>query len=115
MRIFSKVIIAISTIMLGICAVGCKVEENEGQSFVMKASVDSLDDRIEVTVIEAPYGNTGPFWVITSDETEFADANGNKIHREDIKQGDVVEITYGGQVMMSYPPQIAAIKIKVVG
>ena len=43
----------------------------------------------------------------------YLDKNGNRTVKAFLKVGDTVEITYGGQVMMSYPPQIVALKIQV--
>lgn len=82
-------------------------------SVVMKAEVKAINDKIEVEVIESEY-TFGVHWVITSEGTKYFDKDGNKIDRDDIKCGDVVEIRYSGQVMMSYPPQIVAAKITVI-
>ena len=79
--------------------------------FQMKATVTMVGEKIEVEVIESEYAS-GPFWIITSDSTAFLNASGKKITREDIKAGDTVTVTYNGQVMMSYPPQVVAITIK---
>jgi hypothetical protein len=104
-------LLALSVISVGAVSGCCRTD---GEDFTMTAVVDNMSDRIEVTVIEAPYGNTGPFWVITSEQTVFLGKDGEKIKREDIKPGDELEITWGGQVMMSYPPQIAALKIRIL-
>ena len=104
-------LLALSLLSVGNAA-GC--DGGDSEHFVMTARVDNVLDKIEVTVIEAPYGNTGPFWVITSEQTVFLGKGGEKISREDINPGDELEITWGGQVMMSYPPQIAALKIRVI-
>ena len=105
--------------LLALCA--CASEEDEGDSeeslqgtVKMTATVTAISDRIEVEVIEGEYGASGPYWVVISEETRFADKNGKSIKKDDLKEGDTVEIYYGGQVMMSYPPQIVAIKIAVV-
>ena len=81
--------------------------------FRMKAKITGFGSRIEVDVIEAPY-TSGVHWVITNENTDIKNENGAKIAREDLAVGDVVEIEYNGQVMMSYPPQIAALSIKVL-
>ena len=81
-------------------------------AFSMKATVERIGDRIEVNVTEAEYAE-GPYWVITSDATVYLDRDGNAIARSDLKVGDTIEIFYSGQVMMSYPPQIVAKKIKL--
>ena len=85
---------------------------DEGEKFVLKANVIALSDKIEVEIVESDYA-FGIYWVITSEETEFYAKDGSAIEKSDIKVGDTVEIVYGGQVMMSYPPQIVARKIKM--
>lgn len=82
-----------------------------GADFGMTAKITAIGERIEVEVIEAPNGNTGPFWVITGEATAYRDQDGKAIRRQDLSVGDTVEIRYGGQVMMSYPPQIVAASI----
>ena len=65
-------------------------------------------DKLEVDVIEGDYGASGPYWVILSEETAFYGKDGTPVKSADIKEGATVKILYGGQVMMSYPPQIVA-------
>lgn len=88
--------------------------DNSGKGgFRMKAKITGFGSRVEVDVIEAPY-TSGVHWVITNENTDIKDENGAKIARSDLAVGDVVEIEYNGQVMMSYPPQITALSIKVL-
>ncbi len=47
-------------------------------------------------------------------DTVITDKDGKKITKEEIKQGDRVEITYNGLVLESYPAQIGAATIKVL-
>ena len=84
-----------------------------GDSVTMRAEITELGERLLVTVIESEY-TFGPHVVHTPDETKFSDENGNAITREDLNVGDIVDIRYGGQVMMSYPPQIVAAEIRLV-
>lgn len=86
---------------------------NGESSFVMVAMVVSVGDFIEVDVISAPYENTGRFWVRTSQMTVVKNKDGDVISLSDLKNGDIVRITYSGQVMMSYPPQIVAHSVTV--
>ena len=86
-------------------------EEKMADGFKMEAVVTDVGERIAVDVTRAEYAD-GPFWIITSEKTEFLDKNGNKISREDIKAGDSIVIVYNGQVMMSYPPQVVALQIR---
>ena len=88
-------------------------EQTPDGSVVMKAQIKEIGEKIEVDVVESEY-TTGVHWVITSDATQYFDKDGNKINRSDLKRGDVVEIRYSGQVMMSYPPQIVAARITVL-
>lgn len=90
-----------------------KETENRADGFVMRARVDALGDVIAVTVIDAPHGNTGVFWVLTSASTEVTDADGAPLSVSDVNPGDTVKITYSGQVMLSYPPRITAQKIEI--
>ena len=89
-------------------------EEDLQNAVKMTATVTAVADRVEVEVIEGEYDASGPYWVAISEETRFADKNGKAIKKDDLKKGDKIEIYYGGQVMMSYPPQIVAIKIAVI-
>lgn len=116
---FNKILLMLFSLLL---LTACSSESGEnngtldnGKTYFMTARVDRLgEDAIEVTVIEAPHGNSGPFWVLTSDATELLNKSGDGIKRSDLAAGDTVRITWGGQVMMSYPPKISALKIEVV-
>ena len=89
------------------CEGGCV---NDKEEFILKANVIKVESVIEVEVIESDYA-FGVYWVLTSNETKFIGVDGGKINKEDLQAGATIEIVYGGQVMMSYPPQIAATKI----
>jgi len=82
-----------------------------GDDFQMVVKVLNIGEKIEVEVFESENDASGIYWVITSDETEYFNQNGEKLSKENIEIGDTIEIFYGGQVMMSYPPQIVAKKI----
>ena len=92
--------------------------DSEGESELkydvkMTASIKAINEKIEVEVIEGDYGASGIYWVLTNENTDFTAKDGSVISKADLKVGDVIEIGYGGQVMMSYPPQIVAVKIAV--
>ena len=79
--------------------------------FVLKAIFKRLQNNtLIVEVIESDYA-FGTYIVHFSDTTPFETAQGYTITAEDLKEGDTLTITYGGQVMMSYPPQIVSQKI----
>ena len=88
-------------------------EEAGDPKFTMKADVIELSEKILVDVTEAEYAE-GEFLIIISDRTEIYDARGKKVSRDEISVGDKLIITYNGQVMMSYPPQVVALKIRVI-
>ena len=87
---------------------GCGGDEMPSTEFSMTAEITAIGERIEVEVIESENEMVGPFWVITGEETVYATEDGDKLSRSDLAEGDVLVIYYGGQVMMSYPPQIVA-------
>jgi len=73
----------------------------------MTAEITSLGDRLTVEVISDEY-NSGTFIVLYSDETVISSSDGAQISPSELAVGDTVVISYGGQVMMSLPPQIVA-------
>ena len=105
-----KFLIVFLTVISLIFITACKENMN---NFVLKAIVTTVGEKIEVEVIESDYA-FGTYLVITGEQTEFLDVNGNKISKNNLVSGNVIEITYGGQVMMSLPPQIVASKIKII-
>ncbi len=109
-----KKLIFITLILLTFALfISCSLSEEEKNMDGVKmiAVIKNIDDKIEVEVVEGEYGASGIYWVITSNDTVFADSESNHILASSLKVGDTIEITYGGQVMMSYPPQIVAKKI----
>ncbi len=118
-----KILISITLLLAALLLCACGTENNEGDgdstegtpdsSVKMTATVTAIDEKIEVNVIESDYAS-GIYWVITSSETAFFDADGKEIKKADLAIGDTVEILYSGQVMMSLPPQIVAARITVL-
>ena len=109
-----KKYLAIALAMLMFMTVGCQSTDNDPitENFHLKAIVKSNDggDRLEVEVIESDYAFG--IYIVHTSNAAFINAEGEAISPSDIQVGDTVEITYSGQVMMSYPPQIVALKIK---
>ena len=114
----NKKILALAIATLMLFTVGCNPSGSgpdgnpAGEKFLLKAVVKSTDTKgqLEVEVIESDYAY-GIYWVHTS-SAKFVDAEGRSIAESEVKVGDTIQITYGGQVMMSYPPQIVAYKIQ---
>ena len=112
MKHIARLALALLTLpLLASCGGG---SEPPGEEFVMTATVTALGEKLEVEVISGPYEASGPYWVITGKGTSYFGKDNKRIPRSAIAVGDTVEISYGGQVMMSYPPQIAALSIKVL-
>ena len=82
--------------------------------FVLKAIVKKVtSEHIEVEVIESDYA-FGVYWILTSSQTKYYNENRSLVARSNIKVGDTVEISYSGQTMLSYPPQIVAYTICLI-
>ena len=110
MKMFVRTLLIAALLAL---LVSCTQKEDDGMQVKMTAKIESIDQKIEVTVIEGEYGASGTYLVITGDATAYLDEDGKSIGREALAVGDTVEIIYGGQVMMSIPPQIVAKQIKI--
>ena len=88
-------------------------EEKNMEGVKMIAVIKSINNGFEVEVIEGEYGASGIYWIRLSSDTVYADQNDNRILHSSFKVGDTIEITYSGQVMLSYPPQINAKKVQL--
>ena len=116
-----KIVIIASVLIILALLVSCDTTNGEQNMFddgtqetaKMTAIVNAVGDKIEVEVIEGDYGVSGLFWVNFSSDTVFVGANNQKLKVSDLKAGDTIEITYSGQVALSYPPQIFAKRIQI--
>ena len=109
-----RVLAIITVFILLLFSLSCKGDcVNGNEEFILKANVIKVEDVIEVEIIESDYA-FGVYWVLTSNDTRFLGVDGGAIRKEDLQVGATIEIVYGGQVMMSYPPQISATKITVI-
>jgi hypothetical protein len=80
--------------------------------FVLKAIVKKVEnDRLVVEVIESDYA-FGIYHVLTA-SAKYYNKNGSQVTRESIMVGDTIELTYSGQTMLSYPPQVVAYQIRI--
>lgn len=110
-KLTNLLILALTLTMLCGCSnfgIDTSVDASEPK---MTAEIIAISDKIEVNVIEGDYGASGIYWVNVSSTTVFETKGGGRIKLSDLSAGDRVEISYSGQVMMSYPPQIVAKKI----
>ena len=120
MKISKFVILTAALVTMMLFASSCpkytglyEPEEPQGEAFVLKAVVNSVTDRLEVEVIESDYA-FGVYWVLLNENTKYENSEGQSISLSDIKPGDTIEITYNGQTMLSYPPQIVAWKVTLI-
>lgn len=79
------------------------------------AQITKIDrDRLEVEGLEMNTRNyQGPFWVRISD-AKFVWCD-DLIQKEDLKEGDIIFIQFGGAVKESYPKQIKAKLVYYLG
>lgn len=104
--------ILISTILLSIFSLLFACTSTNVPEIKMLARINENGEEIAVTVLESEY-TFGDFFIITSEKTKFENAVGEKLTKQDLSPGDTVEITYNGQMMLSYPPKVVALKIVV--
>ena len=88
-----------------------KLEEGE---VVYRGRVTKLGDKreMEMEIVDSTIA-FGPYRVLIGDSTTFYGVNGEEIDRETIELDDIIEVVFSGQVMMSYPPQIAAKRVYI--
>ena len=88
-----------------------KLEEGE---VVYRGRVTKLGDNreMEMEIVDSTIA-FGPYRVLIGDSTTFYGVNGEEIDRETIELDDIIEVVFSGQVMMSYPPQIAAKRVYI--
>ena len=110
-----KIILIVSVVLILALLVSCYIieEEQNMEGAKMTAVIKNIEDKIEVEVIEGDYNVSGIYWVNISSDTVFTDENNARLSLSDLKVGDIIEITYSGQVALSYPPQIYAKKIQI--
>ena len=88
-----------------------KLEDGE---VVYRGKVTNLGDKtaLEIEIVDSTIA-FGPYRVLIGDSTTFYGVNGEEIDRETIELDDIIEVVFSGQVMMSYPPQIAAKRVYI--
>ena len=110
MRKLMSILSFVLSLPLLFCACGGN-KDMPSTDFSLVAKITAVGDRIEAEIIESENGMQGPVWIITSEDTVYTTEAGKAIFRRDLAAGDVITVYYGGQVMMSYPPQVVAVGI----
>ncbi len=113
----TALIIFLALVLLTFCS--CENEKNGEDSstlppseYTLVGTVTAKSTRIELNADETEI-MSGPYSVIINDQTEFCYANGASATLDSVEIGDRVEITYNGQVMLSYPAQIVAHRVVI--
>lgn len=112
MKYFSKLAIIFLSLLLATSCVPHEYVSGESDVTII-ASITAINDKIEVEVEKSNNGIVGTYHVNIGSGTVYLDRDGNSISLSSLKVGDKIEITYAGQVMLSYPPQISAKKIQL--
>ena len=108
------IILLALTICFSACDGGDKDMNGEDKNeFVMKAEIISVEEKLLVNVLEAEYA-FGEYLIIIPPEISIKDESGADLSRTDLKEREILNIVYNGQVMMSYPPQVVARAITLV-
>ena len=81
----------------------------EGE-FSLIGRVKEVGEKLLIEIEESEY-MSGDVLVIYGENTKITDADGGALSLGAIKVGGKVEVRYNGQVMMSYPAQVAALRI----
>ena len=89
-----------------------KQDTDASPSVEMEATVTEVGKRLLVEVTKSEY-TSGPHVVLVNESTVIQDASGTPLCAQSIKIGDKLTVLCSGQVMLSYPPQIVAIRIIV--
>lgn len=76
----------------------------------MTGVVTDVGEKIAIIVTDEVYENE-PIHVVINDNTSYVFSDGTNATKQSIKAGDRITIAYSGQMMLSYPGQIVAIKI----
>ena len=91
-----------------------KEEPSPEAPFVFTGEVVAIENgMLSVEMDETDY-SFGLYHVLISEETQYIDKNGLPVKEKAVQIGNRIAIGFSGQVMMSYPPKIAARSIKIL-
>lgn len=101
---------ALLIIICSLFLISC-TKVNPEANFSFTAVITSIGEEIEVNITESEY--LEGVCILLIDKAVIY-KNDEKILKKDLQIGDKIEIHYTGQVMLSYPPKVNAITIKVI-
>ena len=104
-------LLALPALLLTACFPTTDGALNGGPTYQMTAVIESLDSPFSVNVIDAEYAE-GIYWLVTDGKTVYLASDGSPTDRTALSVGDTGLITYNGQVMLSYPPQVFALTVQ---
>lgn len=120
-KILALVLACITLFLLG-CEpdISGKEDENNGGDgnlsleageVVFRGKITEIQkSEIHMEIVESDIA-FGLYRVLVQSSTPFYDKDGKEITKDDLKAGDKIDVVFAGQVMQSYPPQIAAIRV----
>lgn len=83
----------------------------EGNEVIFRGKITEIQkNEIHMEIVESDIA-FGLYRVLVQSSTPFYDKDGKEITKDDLKAGDKIDVVFAGQVMQSYPPQIAAIRV----
>lgn len=111
MKIIKGIILALTSFLL---FSGCKGSARAADEYKLLAVVNAITDaELEVTVADNDGVHFGEYRILTSSATRYYAQDGVKIDRSAVEVGDTIEVTYNGQVMRSFPPQVVATSVTI--
>ncbi len=111
-KLTSLIIIIITAFLF----TGCKNVNNcngnnSSTKIVMTAKILEINQTILVEVIKSEYAY-GNYILIVNDSTCYYATGGGKINKSNLQVGNIIDVEYSGQVMLSIPPQVVARSIR---
>ncbi|NLK96465.1 MAG: DUF3221 domain-containing protein [Epulopiscium sp.] len=115
--ITNKVFYFIAFLLMSIGLAGCGAMSKDNSSS-LKVSFEAVviengENLIVVPDTSSNEAKASDKIVVHTNNASIMDANNQEIQIEDIPIGHIVEITYNGEIMESYPAQISADKIQL--
>lgn len=111
MKILKKIIIgALSLVLLAGCSKDAPAAEYKFRAVVNEVG----EGELSVTVSEDDGVHFGEYRILVGEGTRYYLSDGVGVGLDNVERADVIEVTYNGQVMRSFPPQVAALKIVIL-